>query len=60
MMHTANPDHLALPPLIALNKRHDDRCSKVTKSRCYGTYNGDIAITREFWNLGVVFLEDTK
>lgn len=60
MRRTPDPDHLPLPSLIALDKRHDDWCSKITETGCYGAYNGNVAIAGELWNPGVVFLEDTK
>lgn len=60
MRRTPDPDHLPLPPLIALDKRHDDWCSKITETGCYGAHDGNVAIAGELWNPGVVLLEDTK
>lgn len=60
MRRTPDPNHLPLPPLIALDERHDNWCSKITETGCYGADNGNIAIAGKFWNPGVVFLKDAK
>lgn len=51
---------MPLPPLIALDNRHDDRRSEITETGCYGAYNGNIAIASKFWDFRVVFLKDAK
>ena len=60
MRRTADPNHLSLPPLVALDERHDDWCSKISETGCYGAHNGNVAIAGKLWNPGVVFLKDTK
>lgn len=60
MKRTPNPDHLPLPPLIALDKRHDKWCSKITETGCYGADNGNVAVAGKFGDPRVVFLKNTK
>lgn len=60
MRRTPDPNHLPLPSLIALNKRHNEGCSKITETGCYGADNGNVAIAGKLGDPGIVFLEDTK
>lgn len=57
---TPDPDHLPLPPLIPLDERHDNGCSKVSEAGCDCAHDGNVAVAGKFWGLGVIFLEHAK
>lgn len=60
MMHTSYQNHLPASMLMRLHIRHNHRCAKVTKSRCYRAHNQDISIASKLWNMRVVVLENSE